>query len=148
MEILIDEEEVEAPKLWKTIIVFIIISALLLPLMFYLYPRSAIGNPLCKEMSAQGYYETEWDTAGYKDCRIDYDSKWNPYETNMSCMEERLKIDEKNLSEYGFHCVWGGAGYWIFVLYMAIPFLLFAIFVMLIGVIYSEIKKKNQKEVG
>jgi hypothetical protein len=38
----------------KAIIVGIIMCAMLLPIMFYLYPRSAIGNPLCKQMAAHG----------------------------------------------------------------------------------------------
>jgi hypothetical protein len=60
-------------------------------------------------------------------------------------MEERFEWDKKNLSEYGFHCVWGGAGYWIFVLTYSIPFVLFGFFGMMIAVIYSEYKKDNKK---
>ena len=126
----------------KSIIILVVMSCLLIPLMFYLYPKSAIGNPLCKEMSAQGYYETEWDTAGHESCRVDYDSKWNPFETNQTCMEERFKTDKDNLINYGYHCVWGGAGYWIFVATMAISFILFGILVMIILSIYESFKQK------
>lgn len=123
--------------------VIVIMICVLLSISFYLYPKSAIGNPLCKRMAAQGYYETEWDTAGHNTCRIIHNgSRWNPYSTNDTCMNDRFQIDEQNLTNYGFHCVWGGAGYWIFVLCFAIPFIILALITSLIVMIYDIIHPK------
>jgi len=145
----------------KAIVVFIVMCALLLPLMFYLYPRSAIGNPLCDQMSEQGYYETEWDTAGHESCIDNY--KKGPDacngvqkfmgidpkdcytgSINQTCMDERFKWDSENITSYGWHCVWGGPGYWAFVGAMAIPFMLLAFFGMAVAVIWSAYKKKQE----
>jgi hypothetical protein len=99
-----EENKLNIPAL----IIFFIIAVLLLYADYkYIFPNSAIGNPLCKQLDNQGYYETEWDTSGHISCRIDTNSsKWSSYETNKSCMIERYKIDASNLNEYGMHCVY------------------------------------------
>ena len=148
-------------EITKAIIVVIIMCAVLLPIMFYLYPRSAIGNPLCDQMSEQGYYETEWDTAGHETCIDNYKKGADecngvqkfmgidPNECytgkiNQTCMDERFEWDSKNITSYGFHCVWGGPGYWAFVGAMAIPFMLLGIFIMMGQVIWTEHKKNRE----
>ena len=130
------------PNVLGAFIVLLVVCAIFVPLIFYMYPKSAIGNPLCKEMGSQGYYETEWDTVGYESCKINHNSKWNPYETNQTCMEERFKIDDKNLSNYGVHCVWGSPGYFIFIFIGACLAIITMTFTMFIVEIYHLLKGK------
>ena len=131
----------EESNLIKGFIILIVVTALFIPLSVYLYNISALGNPLCEEMSAQGYYETEWDTAGHESCRLGY-STWTGTKTNETCMEERFKIDEDNLSNYGVHCVWGSPGYWAFVGSVALIFMLSMPLIVLIQNMYIYYKRK------
>ena len=112
-------------KTITNILIFVLVGILSIAAMFYLYPKTAVGNPICKQMSNDGYYETEWDTVGFKDCKILHDSKWDPFETNKNCMEEREESDFDNMYYFKYHCVWGGPGWMLFVVYMGIPFVLF-----------------------
>ena len=140
----IDYSTYEEPNLW--VLGIIIMCALLIPASFWLYDKSALGNPICEQMRSQGYYETEWDTAGYKDCKIIHEgNKWNPFETNQTCMEERLKTDKDNLGEYGYHCVWGGLGYWAWVGSGALLFMLLTPILMFIIAAYDKYKKSKTK---
>ena len=130
----------EIVKYLTVIILFILAAGALYWDYSYLYPRSAIGNHYCKEMSAQRYYETEWDTAGHESCKIGY-ATWTGTKINSTCMEQRAEVDYKNLSYYGYHCVWGGAGWMAFVGTIAIPLLIFGI---LIGKISHWIYEKTR----
>lgn len=154
----------DGSKIFRIVLFFIIMCILFIPLSFWLYDKSALGNPLCEEMSAQGYYETEWDTAGHESCITNYKKgadecngiqkfmNIDPKDCytgsiNQTCMDNRFEWDSKNITSYGWHCVWGGPGYWAFVGAMAIPYILFAIFGMIIATIWSSYKMKKNKEV-
>jgi endogenous inhibitor of DNA gyrase (YacG/DUF329 family) len=65
---------------------------------------------------------------------------------NQTCMQERFEWDSKNISAYGFHCVWGGAGYWAFVGMSAIPFIILPAFIMMCTIVYDSYKKKKQSK--
>jgi len=149
----------------RSTIVSIFMISLIICLAFYLYPRSAIGNPLCEQLASEGYYETEWDLAGHEDCAINLkrgpetcnklqiffninESRCMSYdESNRTCLQERSKTDPQ-LGEFGFHCVWGGAGYWMFVGYMMCYMLILGVALMYIETIYEYIKQKKNKIEG
>lgn len=136
-------EEIDKAALIRGFISLIIFAAIIIPATIWLYERSAIGNPLCEQMKSQGYYETEWDTAGHESCKLGY-STWTGTSTNETCLRERYKTDEDNLANFGMHCVWGGPGYWAFVGSYGIIFILLALIIMWFTALWSYYRR-NQK---
>lgn len=157
-----DDQE---PSIWGGLLAILVMCLLLLPVSNWLYEKSAIGNPLCKEMDSQGYYETEWDGVGHKSCAVNLktgptactslqkfmlpnlnqsECMWYD-ETNSTCMEERYKTDEDNINNYGVHCVWGSPGYWAFVGAIAIPCALLAPILGWIITVWETYKKRQRK---
>jgi hypothetical protein len=139
-------------------ITLIVFALLFIPASIWLYNHSAVGNPLCEQMKAQGYYETEFDTAGHESCIDNYKKgECNGVQKfmgidpkdcytgsiNFTCMDERYKTDEDNLANFGMHCVWGGPGYWAFVASFGIPCMLLAPIFMWFAALWTYYKRNS-----
>jgi hypothetical protein len=62
---------------------------------------------------------------------------------NFTCMDERWVVDEDNLTNFGYHCVWGGPGYWAFVASFGLPLMLLAPLLGFIQMLLDYYKKQK-----